>query len=456
MPYPNEHSCRMNPPGNYERFARDNDADPNRIFGIKADNKSEVQAYRYPTDTWTEARARAHCEKKGGTFEAAGKGAKAEALEFTMYGFVGEGSIDAREISVALGKATGAEQIVINLNSPGGNVTDALAIYTALTRHPARVLVNIDGLAGSSASVIAMAGDEIRIAANAMVMIHDPTHELHGTSTELRKTADVLDKLRDAIVRTYANRVKLGEDEIRAMMEEETWLDAEEAVRHGFADEIVPAKRMAATVDPARVAEMVAGFKNVPSQWLATVLAKQQASDAETGDSEMAGDDKAIDLADVKAEGAATERARFDALAEAFEDKAFVAEMYADGADVEKAQAIFKDREHERMAGEVEAKAKQIQDLEKQVKDLTTQIGELKKVQDEGDGDALPARDDKASNEPQGRAEIIAQARAQFLENREVEAICSEQAWVDTALYDAGGTPLSDDEVKELNIRRSA
>ena len=82
MPYPNEHSCRLRPPTGYVRYARDNDHDPNHIYGIKPDNKSELQAFRYPKDRWTTGRAREHCKKNEGTFEPAGEVQGAEMLNY--------------------------------------------------------------------------------------------------------------------------------------------------------------------------------------------------------------------------------------------------------------------------------------------------------------------------------------------------------------------------------------
>ncbi len=134
----------------------------------------------------------------------------------------------------------------IFINSPGGSVFDGVAIYNVLRRHKARKVVQIDGLAASIASVIAMAGDEINIALNGMMMIHDPWAFAMGTAEDFRKAADMLDKTRVAILDTYVDRAAATEEELSEWMTAETWFTAEEAVAAGLADTITDAVDMAA------------------------------------------------------------------------------------------------------------------------------------------------------------------------------------------------------------------
>lgn len=134
----------------------------------------------------------------------------------------------------------------IYINSVGGSVFDGVAIHNILARHKARKIVNIDGIAASIASVIAMAGDEIRIAANGMMMIHDPWALAIGSATDMRKMADSLDKVRDAILATYVARTSVEESQLVAWMADETWFTAEEAVAFGLADSITNVVEMAA------------------------------------------------------------------------------------------------------------------------------------------------------------------------------------------------------------------
>lgn len=126
----------------------------------------------------------------------------------------------------------------MRINSPGGNVFAGQAIHSIIRRHPARTIVTVDGLAASIASVIAMAGDEIVMPVNSMMMIHDPMAPTYGNSAELRKTAETLDSIKGSLVATYRDRTLQTENKISAMMTEETWMTAEEAAELGFADRV--------------------------------------------------------------------------------------------------------------------------------------------------------------------------------------------------------------------------
>ncbi len=131
-----------------------------------------------------------------------------------------------------------AENIHIHINSPGGSVFAGLAIYALIKGLEARTISHIDGFAASIASVIALAADEVQIASNGMLMIHNPYSWECGTSEDLRKQADVLDLLRGQLVDIYKQKTGLDEDKIIAMMDAETWLDADTAKELGFVDSI--------------------------------------------------------------------------------------------------------------------------------------------------------------------------------------------------------------------------
>ncbi len=143
-----------------------------------------------------------------------------------------------------------------------------MAIFNILKRHSARKVVHIDGIAASIASVIAMAGDEINIAANGFVMIHEASAFAFGDAAELRKRADQLEKVTNSILDTYAERTGTPENVIGDMMAAETWMNAEDAVEHGFADNITDEVAIAAHFDLAQ-------FQNVPENVAAKIdLAK--------------------------------------------------------------------------------------------------------------------------------------------------------------------------------------
>lgn len=130
----------------------------------------------------------------------------------------------------------------VRVNSPGGIVFDGIAIYNAFANHPARVVMNVEGIAASIASVIVCAGDEIRIGESANVMIHKPWSIMLGDAEEFRREADVLDGLEQGIVDIYKARTGNDEDELKAWMAAETWFRGQQAVEDGFADSVIPAK----------------------------------------------------------------------------------------------------------------------------------------------------------------------------------------------------------------------
>lgn len=171
----------------------------------------------------------------------------ADTLEVRLYdvidSFGGEwGGVAARDVLRALAEKPDAKTIRLRVNSPGGDVFEGIAIYSALKASPARVIVEIDGLAASAASFVAMAGDEVRIAKGAMMMIHEARFMFgEGTAKGLREQAEILDNLNASLVEMYAPRAeKAGKtrDDIVAAMAAETWLTAEEAIAWGLADTI--------------------------------------------------------------------------------------------------------------------------------------------------------------------------------------------------------------------------
>lgn len=131
------------------------------------------------------------------------------------------------------------EIINVHINSYGGEVAEGLAIYNMLKNHPAKVRAIVDGFACSIASVIFMAGDE-RIMNNAsLLMVHNAWMYTAGNAEELRKDADDLDKITQASIEAYKSRVNISEDEIKELLDNETWILPSEALEMGFATTIV-------------------------------------------------------------------------------------------------------------------------------------------------------------------------------------------------------------------------
>lgn len=183
--------------------------------------------------------------------------AKTKEAEIWIYEEIGaggwfEGGLSAKQFAEDLKALGKLERILVHINSPGGDVFDGIAIYNILKQNSARVAVTIDGLAASIASVIAMAGDEISMAENALMMIHDPWSIGIGNSAELREVADRLDKVGGVLTDTYARKTGLEPAQIAEMMALETWMTAAEAQAQGFVDTVGEPLQMAAHFDLAK------------------------------------------------------------------------------------------------------------------------------------------------------------------------------------------------------------
>ena len=132
-----------------------------------------------------------------------------------------------------------AEEIVLRLNSPGGDFFDGITIKSLLESHPAKVTAKIDGLAASIASIIALSADEILMAKGAYIMIHNPTSSvIGGESKDFEKQAELLNKLTDSIASQYAQKMGIPTDEAKVLMDAETWFTAEEAIKANIANNI--------------------------------------------------------------------------------------------------------------------------------------------------------------------------------------------------------------------------
>ena len=170
-------------------------------------------------------------------------------VEVSIYDEIGFGGVTAKDFVADLRKLKG-QHIHLRINSVGGSVIEGAAIYNALRRHKGGLTVHVDGLAASMASVIAMAGEEVLMAGNAMLMVHNPWSMAMGDADDLRKEADVLDKLKATLVNAYVRKTGRERGEIEAMMDEETWLDATEAMGLNFVDGIEDDIEAAASVTP--------------------------------------------------------------------------------------------------------------------------------------------------------------------------------------------------------------
>lgn len=189
--------------------------------------------------------------------------AKGTEAEVYLYGDVGDswfGGVTAKQFADDLKAAGKVDTIQLHINSPGGDVFDGLAIYRLLVDHKARVIVHIDGLAASIASVIAMAGEEIHISESGFLMIHAAWAVAMGSADDLRTMADVLEKTTGSIRDVYVARTGKTEKQVEDWMDAETWFTAQEALDNGFVTDIADNMRLAARIDPAKHK----GLKHLP------------------------------------------------------------------------------------------------------------------------------------------------------------------------------------------------
>jgi ATP-dependent Clp protease protease subunit len=194
---------------------------------------------------------------------------QSDEADVFVYGDIGGwwGGVSAEEFAKEIA-ALDVKTMNVRLNSPGGLVFEGVAIYNALARHSAKVIVHVEGIAASIASVIAMAGDEIRIAEGSRFMIHDPWTIVMGSADDLRAEADVLEGLKSDLIDIYAARTEQTRNDLSDWMTVETWLSAREAVDKGFADSMTPAKKKEKKEAHARSA-ILRHFRNAPQDLVA-------------------------------------------------------------------------------------------------------------------------------------------------------------------------------------------
>jgi ATP-dependent Clp protease, protease subunit len=206
--------------------------------------------------------------------------AQARGAEIVIYDEIGAFGIPAKAFLDELKALGPVAELTVRINSPGGSVFDGVAIYNALKRHNASITVWVDGIAASIASMIAMAGDEVVMPENAMLVLHDPSGLVAGTASDMRAMADALNRMKSGMVAAYRDKSGRDDAEIEGLMAAETWLSAEEAVALGLADRVEQAVRMAARFDLSR-------FRHPPPQ-LAALAATQSPQEDDMSDAKKA------------------------------------------------------------------------------------------------------------------------------------------------------------------------
>ena len=216
-------------------------------------------------------------------------------VDIYVYGDIGEslwgddGSVSASDFARQLRDADG-DDVTIHVNSVGGNVFDANTMSELVRSYKGKTVTSIEGIAASAASFFALTADSVVMNPSALLMIHNPYTSCYGNAEEMRKTADMLDKVRSTITGQYVRKTGMEEPEVEKMMDDETWLDAQEALDLGFVDSISDAAPIAARLTK----EALDRFRSAP-----TSLVAQLKGAGDTGES--------IDASEPKAEAQGTE-----------------------------------------------------------------------------------------------------------------------------------------------------
>ncbi|WP_204181895.1 head maturation protease, ClpP-related [Staphylococcus sp. GDY8P152P] len=172
--------------------------------------------------------------------------------EIDIYGFIDNVTVEGMTISPQtikdqLNAMGDVDEVVVNINSNGGDVFSGVAIYNMLRRQDAHITVNIDGLAASIASVIAMAGDTVNMPGNAMLMVHNAWTEIAGDSNAFKKQADSLERINSVVFNSYVDKSpEIDHALLQQYMDDETWFTAKEAKDLGLIDNITKSSRVAA------------------------------------------------------------------------------------------------------------------------------------------------------------------------------------------------------------------
>lgn len=189
--------------------------------------------------------------------------AKGDRATVDLYGVIGDeyGGITADQFRKELAQIPAKTPIDVHIHSDGGSFFDGVAMHSQLRQRAGEVNVIVDGLAASAASLVAMAGKTITMAKHSWMMIHEARGAMSGRAGDFRTAADRLDATNSEIVSIYAKRWKGTEDELRAALDAETWLSAEDSIAAGLADSLGETMAIAACVDASQFK-----YSNVPKR----------------------------------------------------------------------------------------------------------------------------------------------------------------------------------------------
>lgn len=163
--------------------------------------------------------------------------------EMFMYGDISKYDINAKDVGKELRKLDAkTTTLEIRLMSPGGDVFEGIAIYNLLKQSDKKIVMYVDGLAASIASIIMLAGDEIIMGEGTQVMVHKPWSIAAGNSNDFMDLIDQLDRVENEMVKIYQKATGMPESQILKMLSDETWFNSDEAIEYGFADSIIQAQ----------------------------------------------------------------------------------------------------------------------------------------------------------------------------------------------------------------------
>jgi len=194
--------------------------------------------------------------------------AKSDTADVYIYSEIGSFDVNAKSFIDEL-KTIKDKNIDVHINSLGGSVFDGLAIYNALKNHSKKVTTKVEGIAASIASVVAMAGDKIEMAENSLFMIHNPFAMSGGDANELRKTASILDKIRNEIASIYASKSKHDSEHYISLMDVETWFNSDETLELGLINGITQPIKIENNYD-------ISKFENITSEQINTIINKSK------------------------------------------------------------------------------------------------------------------------------------------------------------------------------------
>jgi len=198
--------------------------------------------------------------------------------ELLVYGYIGGWDVQSRDFVRQLKELDAGTTLRIRINSGGGSAFEGLAIYHALRRYSGHKIVEIDALAASAASIIAMAGDEIIMPKSTFIMIHNGWTYMEGNSDELTHAAQMMAELDKSMANIYASRTGRDFAAIKQMMDDETWLSADTALELGFATSIIEDVAIAASLRGSNYLVNGVEFNNIPDNIKQIVTAAQASS----------------------------------------------------------------------------------------------------------------------------------------------------------------------------------